>query len=143
MQTLRKLEESPHVLMIHFGGNDLGAYSVGDLRIQLKLVLQNLHKMFPKTKLIWSQILPRKNWRYSQNKKAMERSRARINSAIATETIKLGGAYVKYPDIKCASIELWADDGVHLSTLGNEIFLNTIQGALQSFVESRTVVYPY
>ena len=70
----------------------------------------------------------------------MERSRGRINSAAATEAIKLRGAYIKYPDVKHA---LLADDGVHLSALGYEMFLNTIQGALETFIDSNTVVYPY
>lgn len=73
----------------------------------------------------------------------MERSRVRLNSAAATEIIKLGGAYIKYPDIKCASVKLWADDGVHLSTLGNKVFLDTVQGALESFIGSSKIVYPY
>ena len=97
--------------------------------------------MFPNTKIIWSQILPRKNWRYSRNEKAMERSRCRVNSAAATETIRSGGGYIKYMDIKYS---LLADDGVHLFSLGYEVFLNTIQGALESFIDSSyTVVFPY
>lgn len=141
LQTIRQLEDPPQFIVFHCGGNDIGAYSLWDLRYQIKYVLRNMIDMFPNTKIIWSQILPRKNWRYSRNEKAMERSRCRVNSAAATETIRSGGGYIKYMDIKYS---LLADDGVHLSSLGYEVFLNTIQGALESFIDSSyTVVFPY
>lgn len=143
MKTLMKLEEAPQFIFLHFGGNDLGEQPVGDLRFHVKGILKSLQKLLPNTRIVWSQILPRKNWRYSQNDKAMERARVRVNSAAATEAIRLGGAYIKYPDIKCASTELWAEDGVHLSKLGNQLFLNILQGAIESFVYTQTVLYPY
>jgi hypothetical protein len=47
-----------------------------------------------------SQILPRSNWRYSENLKAMDRVRIRLNNAAATEAVRLGGGYVEYPELK-------------------------------------------
>jgi hypothetical protein len=38
--------------------------------------------MLPNSLLIYSQILPRKKWRYNSNLKAMERARKRINRGI-------------------------------------------------------------
>jgi hypothetical protein len=46
--------------------------------------LQYAATLFPTTKIIWSQILPRSNWRYSENLKAMDRVRIRLNNAAAT-----------------------------------------------------------
>jgi hypothetical protein len=41
-------------------------------------------KMLQNSLLIYSQILPRKKWRYNSNLKAMERARKRINRGIRT-----------------------------------------------------------
>ena len=67
------------------GGYDLGQHSIGDLRELGKSQLQYVATLFPTTKFIWSQILPRSNWRYSENRKAMDRVRIRLNNAAATE----------------------------------------------------------
>jgi hypothetical protein len=45
----------------------------------------------PQIKIVWSQILPRFSWRYSDNFEAMERSRRRLNNCIASCVLKSGG----------------------------------------------------
>ena len=86
--------------------------------------------------------MPRSNWRYSENRKAMDRVRIRLNNAAATEAVRLGGGYVKYPELKLSCSQLWAEDGTHLSPLGKEVFLNTLQGALETLKLSGAKVYP-
>ncbi|XP_056006915.1 uncharacterized protein LOC130050703 [Ostrea edulis] len=62
VRRLLKVEDAPHILVIHCGGNnipmDKGAKSA-DLRFRLKAVLKKLTALLPSTILIWSQILPR------------------------------------------------------------------------------------
>jgi hypothetical protein len=41
--------------------------------------------------------------------------------------VRLGGGYVKYPELKLSCSQLWAEDGTHLSPLGKEVFLNTLK----------------
>jgi hypothetical protein len=54
----------------------------------------------------------------------------------------MGGGYIHYPDLKPNTTFL-IPDGVHLTPLGNELFLNTIQGALEVFVTRNEVIsYP-
>ena len=86
--------------------------------------------------------MPRSNWRYSENLKAMDRVRIRLNNAAATEAVRLGGGYAKYSELKLSCSQLWAKDGTHLSPLAKEVFLNTIQGALETFKLSDAKVYP-
>jgi len=53
-----------------------------------------------------------------------------------------GGYYIHYPDIKCDDNFL-KEDGVHLTSLGNEVFLNIIQGAIGTFLSnSRSRSFP-
>lgn len=134
VRTLSAIEEMPDILVLHCGGNDIGQTPIGDLRSFVKTQLRSIHKAFPSTKIVWSQILPRKQWRYSQNLKAMESCRKRLNSAAAAEAVRLNGGYIRYPDLVLSCDTLWSDDGVHLSSIGNEILLNTIQNALENFV---------
>ena len=142
LRTMSSFEEAPDIIVLHCGGNDLGQHSIGDLRELAQSQLQYVATLFPTTKIIWSQILPRSNWRYSENRKAMDRVRIRLNNAAATEAVRLGGGYVRYPELKLSCSQLWAKDGTHISPLGKEVFLNTLQGALETLKLSRAKLYP-
>ena len=84
--------------------------------------------------LIWSQILPRLNWRYSNNLAVMDKCRRRLNSSIGAHITRNGGCYIRYPDFKA----------IHQFISTDVIFLNTIQGGLESIILSNTggVTYP-
>jgi hypothetical protein len=73
LRTMSSFEEAPDIIVLHCGGNDLAQHSIGDLRELAQSQLQYVATLFPTTKIIWSQILPRSNWRYSENRKAMDR----------------------------------------------------------------------
>ena len=96
----------------------------------------------PSSMLVWSQILPRLKWRYSEILRAMDRCKNRVNSSIESFLMKNSGSYIRYPEIKAN--EKFFEDGVHLSSLGNEIFLNTLQGGIESIVENwgSSLVFP-
>jgi hypothetical protein len=72
----------------------------------------------------------------------MDRARIRLNNAAATEAVRLGGGYAKYPELKLSCSQLWTEDGTHLSPLGKEVLLNTLQGAMETFKLSGATVYP-
>ena len=82
--------------------------------------------------------MPRRNWKYSMNCVAMEKTRKRINSLASRILLDLGGAYIKHPDITLESPSLYHEDGVHLSSLGNVIFLRGLQAGLTSFHSGRS-----
>ena len=117
---------------------------MADLRHYIRSQLRYFKQKLPNTKIIWSQILPRENWRYSDNSKAMNRVRIRLNCAVATLAIILNGGYIKYPDLVLSSTALWSVDGVHLSDLhvGNDLFLNTLHSALDSMLFTGSCLYP-
>ena len=52
------------------------------------------------------------------------------------------GASIKYPDMKVSKESLWCVDGVHLSNVGNEVFLNGIQDALEDIIVNQATVSP-
>ena len=105
-----------------------------ELRCQIKDSLGQLMGLLPSTKLIWSQILPRISWRYSQNSRALNRAAARINNYAACICIQVGGCYIKYPALAWNEPMMFCEDGVHLSDIGNELFLFRIQAYLFDFI---------
>jgi len=126
IRTLMKFEDPPNYIVVHIGGNDLGNISLGYLHYQLVQFMSWLS-------LIWSQILPRLKWRYSENTDIMDKCRRRLNSFIGAYMIRHGGCYFRYPDFK-PTHEFISTDDVHLTKLGNSIFLNIIQGGLEAII---------
>lgn len=141
IDTILSFEEAPSILIIHVAANDIGLIRSGYLQLLIKRRLSWLFENFPDTLIVWSQMLPRSNWRYSENRQAMEKVRNRLNSTVSKFVITHGGCVIRYPDIK-ASPTFMKDDGVHLKWIGNEILLNTIQGAIETFISGRGVCYP-
>lgn len=80
----------PSVLVIHCGGNDIGQTPNGALLFHLKFAIKMLSHMLPGTYIVWSSILPRWNWRFSDNMQAMEITRKRINRGMRSLLLKVG-----------------------------------------------------
>ncbi|VDI02733.1 Hypothetical predicted protein [Mytilus galloprovincialis] len=134
----------PHALILHCGGNDIGNVPCGALLYHIKFTIAILSQMLPNCSLIWSSILPRRSWRYSSDDHAMEVTRKRINRGVRSYILKHGGYVIKYPDFDDRHPALYSDDGVHLSFIGNDIFLNQIQSALETFIKyPHCVVFPH
>ena len=121
----------PHALVIHCGGNDIGMGSIREVLKHLIYATFIVSKMLPNSLLIYSQILPRKKWRYNSNLKAMEWARKRIYRGIQIY-YKSNGKVITHADLQDGHEALYAD-GVHLSSLGNDIFINAIQCGFEQF----------
>jgi len=71
VEIMCKYENPPAILIVHCAGNDIGRRPVGDLRRILKSEIQKIQKILSRTIIVWSQILPRRSWRFSENVNAM------------------------------------------------------------------------
>ncbi len=132
LSTLKAFGEEPDVIIIHCGGNDIGRVPLYKLRLCIDNILAYINKEF-RVSVVWSEILPRTAWRYSVNALAMEATRRRLNSYAANKFVTCSGLYIKHPDLKDASGAFYLADGVHLSLLGNCMFLNQLSAALEAF----------
>ncbi|KAJ8375326.1 hypothetical protein SKAU_G00059060 [Synaphobranchus kaupii] len=80
------IRDDPDVMVIHLGGNSIGTY--GNTRISLmwcmKTDIREINLLFPKTELMFSDILPRWNWRgqTATTGYGLERTRLRLNGAM-------------------------------------------------------------
>lgn len=144
-EMLKQGNRHPTLLVIHCGGNDIGNphNTLKGLQKYMKLTVSKIIRLLPKTIIVWSHILPRRNWSLCLSNKDGENWRTRINSALATFVVKnVCGASIKYPDILSTQGTLFRKDGIHLSDLGNEIFVTSLKNALLQFMSSTDRFYP-
>lgn len=144
-EMLKQGNRHPTLLVIHCGGNDIGnpRNTLKGLQKYMKLTVSKITRLLPKTIIVWSHILPRRNWSLCLSNKDGENWRTRINSALATFVVKnVCGASIKYPDILSTQGTLFRKDGIHLSDLGNEIFVTSLKNALLQFMSSTDRFYP-
>ncbi|KAL0964328.1 hypothetical protein UPYG_G00322310 [Umbra pygmaea] len=125
---------SPDVVILHLGGNDLGAHSPDDFLAAVKKDLTSMKSIFPKCLLVWSDILPRSFWRHTENSEDVDKVRAAINKRIHTIMAELGGTALTHDNISCG-LEggLYRPDGVHLSGKGIDTFNLNLQDFLEKW----------
>uniref|UniRef100_A0A8W8KXW4 SGNH hydrolase-type esterase domain-containing protein n=1 Tax=Magallana gigas TaxID=29159 RepID=A0A8W8KXW4_MAGGI len=127
LRWLAQFENPPNLIVIHCGANDIGQVKTQKLLDRVRWDLRLLASIFPNTKLVWSFLLPRVAWRYSKNVRVMEQTRNRVNRAAAKEILGCGGRLLRHTQFLGKPKQLYSRDGVHLSGLGNDIYLNNLQ----------------
>ncbi|OCT74340.1 hypothetical protein XELAEV_18033309mg [Xenopus laevis] len=120
----------PHILVIHAGGNDLGAYPIKNLIKDMKRDIWELLSSIQGLILVWSEIIPRKVWRYARSHDALNRTRITINREMSHYVRGKGAIVIRHKDIEFQD-DLLREDGVHLNKFGLEIFNVGIQEALE------------
>ena len=65
---------------------------------------------------------------------AIELVRKRVNSTVNSFMVNENYFIVRHPNIRAPERSLYRFDGTHLSDTGYEIFLNNIQGALETLI---------
>ena len=141
VQKLVEEEDTPKILIIHCGANSIGLMSIRKLRNYMKYTISQIVELLPHTLIVWSKMLSSLTWRNMISNNSAESQRVRINSCISTfVTRKKRGACNRYNDIKQEQTKLFVDS-VHLSKLGNSLFLNTLQGAIYTFITSTSCIY--
>ena len=80
-------------------------------------------------------------WRYTQNVKAMEKARVRLNREAIRLVSKKDGAYIKHPQFEPKPVQLFHADGVHLSQLGKDLLLNNFLGLIDKILVGGGVTY--
>ncbi|XP_065944776.1 uncharacterized protein [Magallana gigas] len=141
IRQMLRYEDPPHFLVLHCGGNDIGQIKSSELREKMEQSLDALSPLLPRTKIIWSQILPRLKWRNARDNNALNKTRVRVNSFVATKLLAHQGGYIRYQKITPSDKSLFKGDGVHLPEKGNEIFLKTLTKAFKRFISSGVGVY--
>lgn len=127
---------SPGMILIQVGSNDLGSTKGFELVHDIECDLLRLRVLLPDVKIVWSELLQRRYWHTAREGKAMEKTRKRVNLAVKNIVLGVGGYVIKHNNMRARDINLFRNDGTHLSDIGINVYLNTIQGALESFLSS-------
>lgn len=70
---------TPHVLLIHLGGNDLGLLKGKALVLQAREDLCVIQRRLPGMTIVWSAMVPRRAWRNARHLGAVEKVRKKVN----------------------------------------------------------------
>ena len=123
-------------ILVHVGTNDVGRGRKRELMLLLNSTLSGLHDLLPNARLIWSNILPRREYYpYSDDDQPrIDRTRLALNKCARSICRRMGGYSVEHPEIRHEHAALFRRDGIHLSPDGNELFLRSLSSGLANIV---------
>lgn len=126
----------PSYVIVQLGSNDLGVVKSWQLFSDIECDLLRLHALLPNVTIIWSDILQRRYWHNANNGTSVEKARKRVNLLVRNFVLSIGGCVIRHCNIRARERNLYRFDGTHLSNTGIDIYLNNIQGALESILMS-------
>ena len=123
----------PQVLGLHLGGNDMGLLTGKALIMQAKADFERIWELWPSTWIVWSDMLPRRTWREGWFPQGLNRAVKKVNREIRLALMYRRGWVINHPEIFIHRADLYRPDGVHLSDVGNDIFLHDLHVGLREF----------
>ncbi|XP_031758456.1 uncharacterized protein LOC116410934 isoform X2 [Xenopus tropicalis] len=129
--TFSKIYNGPLVLVIHAGGNDLGAVKVAELITIIKSDLERCASLFTNPIILWSEIVPRLTWRGARDLDAIDRARRLLNTRISRFVRNKGWVAWRHIHLEGDTYRFMTQDGVHLNDIGQDIFLSGLQDGIE------------
>ena len=129
---------NPDILILHLGSNDIDTIKQTKLMQSIMKDITYIHSTFPASVLVWCDILPRLKWRNnkSESPKELNIKRKRINRDAHTVINSLPKGAIVSPKIIWHMSELFHNDGVHLSDMGNLVYIQTLKNSLRQILSS-------
>ena len=127
----------PSMIFVHVGGNNIANTNQCKIIRLLKRELYYLREIFPQSTIVWVFILPRLYWSStpgSSDLVKMNKKRLRINRSISNFTLNnVNGKSLYIKSIDTKTTGFFRKDNVHLSDIGNELFIFSIEEAIVGF----------
>ncbi|KAJ1116218.1 hypothetical protein NDU88_004436 [Pleurodeles waltl] len=127
----------PDLLVIHLGENDLVALSGIGLLKAMKLDLGRIKERWADTHIVWTSLVPRRVWRGANSFKRIEKQRKKINREMRSLCKLQGFSVLTHEKLVASHTELFRQDGVHLSFLGNEHYLLVLRLLIAELLRER------
>lgn len=132
------------MIIVHVGGNNVVWTKMQKMKRIMRRDFQYIFEIFPDTMVVWSEILPRLCWKFApvnSSKTCWDRKRVRFNQ-LGRQMVSLNpnGRILKH-DITADCPGLFHSDGCHLSDVGNALFCNSFQAAIEFFLTSDKLVF--
>ncbi|XP_060558605.1 uncharacterized protein LOC132718920 [Ruditapes philippinarum] len=136
---LAKSRYLPDMIVVHCGGNSLIKVKKGVLANNIKNDLLNISLLAgPTTTVVWSSILPRLNWHSDRQLSVVEKARKCVNRSVSCSVLARGGRWLKHAEITADTPGLFRNDGVHLSPIGLDIFISSLQELIESLASNNS-----
>ena len=129
-QGSRKL---PSVILLHLGTNDIMNSPIQSLQWSFQQCIHLINSLIIRPTIIFSEILPRLYYKGARDEKRVERLRKTINRRFRALLGRCGGHVIRHPGFTQQQVNLYREDGVHLSSQGNVLFLKDLEGGLRYF----------
>ncbi|KAH3803670.1 hypothetical protein DPMN_131936 [Dreissena polymorpha] len=132
---------TPEIIFLHVGGNNITSTNQCKTIRIIKSELQYLFDIFPNSLIVWVFILPRLSWTRevvdNSYQKKMNSKRQKINRTISNYVLSFArGRAILIESIDLSTPGMFHVDKVHLSDVGNELFIFSIGEAIASFLGS-------
>ena len=126
---------NPDLLLIHLGDNDINKSTTEDLLSAIKRDLTSIHSIFPRCRIVWSDILPRRFWKDGSGiiedvDGSVNTLCGTINRRVHSIVAELGGSAVTHESIGSG---LYRPNGIHLSKRGIDTFNLNLQDYLEKW----------
>ncbi|KAM4034528.1 uncharacterized protein ACNLHF_021168 [Anomaloglossus baeobatrachus] len=126
-----RLDRTPDVLVLHIGGNDLGARPCRELIRDIRYDLLRLWSVCPNLRVVWSDIVPRKVWRGARSLEGIDKTRIKVNRVVGNFVARNGGVVVRHRELESGEGNFWRSDGVHLTAVGIDLWALSIQEGVE------------
>ncbi|XP_015280777.1 PREDICTED: uncharacterized protein LOC107122248 [Gekko japonicus] len=136
VSTLQKLAaqgQAPDVLIIHLGENDFRSTPWPELRRIIKKELVLLKEVFPKVRLMWSEMLLQNIRPAEGDASKVEQVLQEVNLVVGGFVSGFGGTVIKHVETS-NSFPVLKVDGSGLSHIGLELFLEDIKDTIRAHV---------
>ena len=124
-------QPAPDILLLHVGDNDLGQTPRLTLINKMKKDIKEIMETCPRTKIVYSGIVARQQWRGAKNKKQINATRNWLNNQMKKIIEKKNGAVILHKNIVSHNTSLFSQDGVHLTEKGNDLFISQLESGLK------------
>ncbi|XP_040184088.1 uncharacterized protein LOC120917110 [Rana temporaria] len=126
-----RLDRPPDVLLLHVGGNDLGVRPLHELSRDIKSDFLHLRSSFPKTVVVWSDIVARTSWKLATSVARLNKARIKINKGMARFFVHNGGLAIRHGDMEKEHRLFLREDGVHLNSVGIDLWCLGLQEGIE------------
>ncbi|XP_040184663.1 uncharacterized protein LOC120917438 [Rana temporaria] len=126
-----RLDRPPDVLLLHVGGNDLGFRTSYDLHMDIKSDFLSLRSSFPKTVVVWSDIVARTSWKLAISVAKLNKARKKINREMTKFFVRNGGLAIRHGDMEKEPQLFLREDGVHLNSVGIDLWCLGLQEGIE------------
>lgn len=127
--------EPPSIIVINLGGNDLTSIPLTRLMQLIRDEIAHIRTAFPQCTLVWMDILQRVCWGEGLSNNKIDRKRRRVNRW-GSQQVKLRGPWhhIQLDEIDYLTQGFFRADGVHLSDVGLDMYLDRLRDNLISML---------